>query len=56
MYGQTGIKLNYLILIFKGCGKTFTMMGMRELTDGGKNIPKALENSDSDNSVIEDEN
>jgi hypothetical protein len=54
MYGQTGIK--FLVFILKGCGKTFTMMGMRELTDGGKNIPKALENSDSDNSVIEDEN
>ena len=42
MYGSTG------------CGKTFTMMGLRELTDGSKNIPKALEDSsDSDASEPE---
>lgn len=37
MYGQTG------------CGKTFTMMGLRELTDGSKKLmPKALESSSED--------
>lgn len=41
MYGSTG------------CGKTFTMMGLRELTDGSKNIPKALEDSSDSGSEEE---
>ncbi len=44
MYGQTG------------CGKTFTMMGLRELTDGSKKLmPKALESSSEEGSGSSEE-